>query len=87
MQVKDHPQMMAFARMDLALRSCLLMAAFSSEVRLAAAVQELITKILEVLKESPPLKPSNAAVDLLLAVGHLQVCPRTWMHMQLLADL
>lgn len=36
--------------------------------------QELISKVSEVLKESPPLKPSNAAVDLLLAVGRLQAC-------------
>lgn len=35
--------------------------------------QELITKVTEVLKDSPPLKPNNAAVDLLLAVGRLQV--------------
>ena len=33
-----------------------------------------MSKIAEVLRESPPLRPSNAAVDLLLAVGRLQVC-------------
>ena len=33
-----------------------------------------MSKICEVLRESPPLRPSNAAVDLLLAVGRLQVC-------------
>lgn len=37
-------------------------------------VQELMCKISEVLRESPPLRPGTAAVDLLLAVGHLQVC-------------
>ena len=28
----------------------------------------------EVLRQAPPQKPNNAAVDLLLAVGRLQVC-------------
>jgi hypothetical protein len=65
---------------------CSLMAGLRSELRPAATLQELITKITEVLKESPPLKPSNAAVDLLLAVGRLQVLPCTWTHMQLLAE-
>jgi hypothetical protein len=47
-------------------------------------MQELMTKISEVLKESPPLKPSNAAVDLLLAVGRLQVCNLIRTHRQLI---
>ncbi len=36
--------------------------------------QELIGKVTEVLRSAPPLKPNNASVDLLLAVGRLQVC-------------
>lgn len=36
-------------------------------------MQELVTKIEEVMAGSPPLHPSTAAVDLMLAVGRLQV--------------
>jgi hypothetical protein len=49
------------------------MASRQSELCSTATTQELMSKIAEVLRESPPLRPSSAAVDLLLAVSRLQV--------------
>jgi hypothetical protein len=47
-----------------------------------------MSKIAEVLRESPPLRPSSAAVDLLLAVSRLQVCTLIAnMHRQLFKSL
>ena len=65
---------------DTGVRLCSLTAGWRSEMCPTATMQALMSKIYEVLRESPPLRPSTAAVDLLLAVGRLQVCSLTINH-------